>query len=53
MPAFNPLCGGLALNEPAEDMRGPLLAMADMERARLYLLDGTDLGQLARIRAAQ
>lgn len=53
IPAFNPLCGGLALNGPAEDMRGPLLAMADMERARLYLLDGTDLGQLGEIKAAQ
>ncbi len=53
MPAFNPLCGGLALNEPAEDMRGPLLAMADMDRARLYLLDGTDLGLLAEIKASQ
>jgi len=53
MPAFNPLCGGLALNEPAEDMRGPLLAMADMERARLYLLDGTDLGLLADIKESQ
>ena len=52
MPAFNPLCGGLALNEPAEDMRGPLLAMANMELARLYLLDGTDLGLLAEIKAA-
>ena len=52
MPAFNPLCGGLALNEPAEDMRGPLLAMANMEHARLYLLDGTDLGLLAEIKAA-
>ena len=52
MPAFNPLCGGLALNEPAEDMRGPVLAMADMERARIYLLDGTDLGLLAEIKAS-
>ncbi|MDY0412659.1 metallophosphoesterase [Methanothrix soehngenii] len=52
MPAFNPLCGGLALNEPAEDMRGPLPAMANMEHARLYLLDGTDLGLLAEIKAA-
>ena len=52
VPAFNPLCGGLPLNEPVEDMRGPLLAMADFEAARLYLPDGTDLGLLAEIRAA-
>lgn len=52
-PAFNMLCGGLPLNEPVEDLRGPLLAMADIEQARLYLLDGTDLGLLAEIKAAQ
>jgi len=51
-PAFNPLCGGLPLNEPVEDMRGPLLAMADIEAARIYLLDGTDIGLLAEVRAA-
>ena len=34
-------------------MRGPLLVMADWEDARLYLLDGTDLGTLAEIKAAQ
>ena len=28
-PAFNLLCGGLPLNQPVEEMRGPLLAMAD------------------------
>jgi uncharacterized protein len=53
VPAFNHLCGGLPLNEPVEDPRGPLLAMADWDRARLYLLDGTDLGPLVEIKAAQ
>ena len=52
-PAFNILCGGLPLNEPVEEMRGPLLAMADWDGARLYLLDGTDLGTLAEIKATQ
>jgi len=52
-PAFNILCGGLPLNEPVEEMRGPLLAMADWEKARLYLLDGTDLGTLREIKAVQ
>lgn len=46
------LCGGLPLNEPVEDIRGPLLAMADIEAARIYLLDGTDIGLLADVRAA-
>lgn len=52
-PAFNGLCGGLPLNEPVEDMRGPLLAMANWDEARLYLLDGTDLGTLEEIKRAQ
>jgi uncharacterized protein len=52
-PAFNGLCGGLPLNETVEEMRGPLYAMADWEGARLYLPDGTDLGILAEIKAAQ
>jgi hypothetical protein len=52
-PAFNILCGGLPLNEPVDGQRGPLPAMADFEQARLYLLDGTDLGLLAEIKAAQ
>ena len=53
VPAFNILCGGLPLNEPIEDLRGPLLVMADWEKARLYLLDGTDLGLLEEIKVAQ
>ena len=51
-PAFNHLCGGLPLNEPVEDPHGPLMAMADWDRARLYLLDGTDIGSMAEIKAA-
>ena len=53
MPAFNHLCGGLPLNEPCEDLRGPLLTMVDLDHMRLYLLDGTDLGLLREIKAAQ
>jgi putative SbcD/Mre11-related phosphoesterase len=53
MPAFNDLCGGLPLNEPCEEPRGPLLALTDLDRTRVYLLDGTDLGLLAEIKAAQ
>ncbi len=52
MPAFNELCGGLALNEPCEEKRGPLLSLPDMDRLRIYLLDGTDLGLLGEIKAA-
>ncbi len=52
-PAFNHLCGGLPLNEPIEEKRGPLLSMAEWDEARLYLLDGTDLGTQEEIKSAQ
>jgi putative SbcD/Mre11-related phosphoesterase len=53
MPAFNELCGGLPLNLPCEGPRGPLLTLIDIDRARIYLLDGTDLGLLSEIKAIQ
>jgi putative SbcD/Mre11-related phosphoesterase len=53
VPAYNDLCGGLPLNEPCEDMRGPILSMVDLEGARIYLLDGADLGKLSAIKAEQ
>ncbi len=52
-PAFNDLCGGLPLNEPCEEPRGPLLTLIDSDRTHVYLLDGTDLGLLREIKAAQ
>jgi putative SbcD/Mre11-related phosphoesterase len=52
VPAFNDLCGGLPLNETNEDERGPILTLADMNNARIFLLDGTDLGKLRGIRSA-
>jgi putative SbcD/Mre11-related phosphoesterase len=51
-PAFNHLCGGLALNEPIDDPHGPLMAMIDWDSARIFLLDGTELGTLFEIRSA-
>jgi metallophosphoesterase superfamily enzyme len=45
VPAFNDLCGSLPLNEKARE-HGPILAMAELDDARIYLLDGTDLGRL-------
>ena len=53
VPAYNDLFGGLPLNEPGEDERGPILTMTDMDRARIYLLDGTDLGILGTIKAGK
>lgn len=51
VPAFNHLCGGFPLNEPGEDERGPILTLAEIDSARIYLLDGTDLGSLGDIKA--
>jgi hypothetical protein len=52
-PAFNHLLGGLPLNEPRDDFRGPLPSLVDWSSARIFLLDGTELGSLASIKAAQ
>jgi metallophosphoesterase superfamily enzyme len=52
-PAYNPLCGGYPLDSVTREDRGPLPKMARLEMARIYLLDGTDLGRLDRIRAVQ
>ncbi|KAA0002993.1 MAG: metallophosphoesterase [Thermoplasmata archaeon] len=42
MPAFNPLCGGIAINR--EGILGPLGKIVDLAHTRIYLLDGTYLG---------
>ncbi|MHC1686855.1 MAG: metallophosphoesterase [Methanothrix sp.] len=52
-PAFNSLCGGLPLNEPCEELRGPLLTVADLDRTRVFLLDGTNLGLLGEIKSVE
>ncbi|MCQ8903634.1 MAG: metallophosphoesterase [Methanothrix sp.] len=52
VPAFNPLCGSLPLNE-MEDEKGPLMKLTDLRCSRIYLLDGTYLGRLGKITAAQ
>jgi metallophosphoesterase superfamily enzyme len=53
VPAFNRLCGGLSLNEMTEEERGPLPTMADLNQARAYLMDGTDLGGIEEIRSVR
>jgi len=53
VPAYNPLCGGYPLDSATREDRGPLPRMARLDRARIYLLDGTDLGRLDRIRSLQ
>lgn len=53
MPAFNELCGGIPFNESIrEDLLGPVFAnhAIELEKARAFLLDGTDLGTIGNIR---
>jgi putative SbcD/Mre11-related phosphoesterase len=42
MPAFNPLCGGIAVNQEA--LLGPFGSLLDVDNSELYLLDGCSLG---------
>ena len=53
MPAFNELCGGVAFNESLhEDLLGPLFSSQgfDLDNAKAYLLDGTNLGIIKNLR---
>jgi metallophosphoesterase superfamily enzyme len=44
MPAFNPLCGGTAVNRDA--LLGPFGSLIDVDEAEVYLLDGSSLGKV-------
>ena len=48
MPAFNPLCGGVAVNR--ERIEGVMGKMMDMENAEIYLLNGLNLGRARNLR---
>ena len=48
MPAFNPLCGGIAVNQEA--LLGPFGSLVDVNNAEVYLLDGCSLGLLKDLR---
>jgi hypothetical protein len=48
MPAFNPLCGGIPVNE--DKVIGPLGKILDLQKAEIYLLDGTNLGNLNELK---
>ena len=53
MPAFNELCGGIPFNESIhEELLGPVFAnhAIELEKARAFLLDGTDLGTIGGIK---
>jgi len=55
MPAFNPLSGGIPVNrkkQPEEVEKqhiSPILKSANMRTARIYMLDGTYLGELGKL----
>jgi len=48
LPAFNPLCGGIAVNK--DGVTGPLGKIIDIQNAQVYLLDGVFLGLVKDIR---
>ena len=48
MPAFNPLCGGIAVNK--EGVTGPLGKIINIENAQIFLIDGTFLGKIKDIK---
>jgi len=53
VPSFNELCGGVAFNESLhDDLLGPMFSSGgvDIDKAEVYLLDGTQLGVLKNIR---
>ncbi len=56
LPKFNPLCGGISMNQPIRNLEkahklyntglGPLIRASDRKNSGIYLLDGTFLGKL-------
>jgi putative SbcD/Mre11-related phosphoesterase len=48
MPAFNPLCGGIAVNQ--EGVTGPIGKLIDIHNSQIYLINGTYLGKIKDIR---
>ena len=56
MPNFNHYTGAVALNKPKEDIElqyyespGPLMKSLNLTKSRIYLLDGTFLGELGKL----
>ena len=48
LPAFNPICGGIAANR--EGINGPIGKITDIDNAQIFLLDGTDMGKVKDIK---
>jgi putative SbcD/Mre11-related phosphoesterase len=49
MPAFNPLCGGIAVNR--DPLLGPFRSLLDIENTEVYLLDGSSLGKVKDLKS--
>lgn len=47
MPAFNPLCGGVAVNK--QGVTGPLSKIINIAEGQVYLIDSSSLGQVKNI----
>jgi len=48
MPAFNSLCGGIAVNQ--KGITGPVGKIIDIKNTQIYLLDGASLGIIKNIK---
>jgi hypothetical protein len=48
VPAFHPLCGGIAINH--DPILGPFGKIVDVHQAMIYLLDGSFLGKVKDIK---
>ena len=48
MPAFNQLCGGIAVNR--EGIAGPIERIMNVDNSEVYLLDGSFLGKVKNIK---
>jgi metallophosphoesterase superfamily enzyme len=48
IPAFNPLCGGIAVNR--EGVTGPFGKIIDVKNSDIFLIDGTSLGKVNLIK---
>jgi putative SbcD/Mre11-related phosphoesterase len=56
MPAFNPLITGMPFNRDSKkELLGPYFSsgIIDVESAHVYLLDGTDLGEISGLKASK
>jgi len=47
LPAFNPLCGGMAVNK--DGIMGPMNSIIRLSESELFLLDGSYLGSVASL----